>query len=125
MVFWELIRFLHLLAVAFFIGGQLVLVAAVVPVERGNPQRERMQAIARRFGYGTLAAVGILIITGSMMASHFYQWSNPKLNMKLGFVAITGLLILWHMRRPKNHLIEAAIFVFSLAAMWLGVTLAH
>ena len=32
---WLLIRFLHLLALAFFVGGQLMLVVAVVPAMRG------------------------------------------------------------------------------------------
>jgi uncharacterized membrane protein len=33
-VLWFIVRLLHLLAVAFFVGGQMLLVAAVVPVER-------------------------------------------------------------------------------------------
>jgi hypothetical protein len=43
---------------AFFVGGQLFLVAAVVPSFRGEPDRERLRAIARRFGWGTLVAIG-------------------------------------------------------------------
>ena len=31
---WEIARYLHILAMAFFVGGQLVVIAAVVPVER-------------------------------------------------------------------------------------------
>jgi hypothetical protein len=50
---WELIRAVHLLAMAFFVGGQLLLAAAVVPVERSTPDPQRMRAMARRFGRGT------------------------------------------------------------------------
>jgi putative copper export protein len=49
---WGLVRVLHLLAMGFFVGGQLLLAAAVVPVERRAPDRERLRAIARRFGWG-------------------------------------------------------------------------
>lgn len=54
----------HLLAMAFFVGGQLVFGIAVVPVLRGDPGRERMRAIGRRFGYGSLTALGLLIGAG-------------------------------------------------------------
>ena len=54
----ELVRALHLLAMAFFVGGQLLLAVALVPTERRTPDRERMRAIARRFGWGTLVAIG-------------------------------------------------------------------
>jgi uncharacterized membrane protein len=33
-VTWTLIRFLHLLAMAFFVGGQLMLVVTVFPAVR-------------------------------------------------------------------------------------------
>ena len=49
--------YLHLLAMVFCVGGQLFLVAAVVPTLRGDEDRERLRAIARRFGWGTLAAI--------------------------------------------------------------------
>ena len=55
------VRYLHLLAMAFFVGGQLFLVAAVVPSLRDDDDRERLRAIARQFGWGTLAAIGILV----------------------------------------------------------------
>ncbi|MGZ5307568.1 MAG: hypothetical protein ACXWDP_00080 [Solirubrobacterales bacterium] len=122
---WDLVLALHLLAMAFFVGGQLFLVAAVVPVERRVPDRERLRAIARRFGWGSLVAVAVLIATGAAMASHFGQWDNPKLQVKLGLVGLVGLLIAWHMRRPGWHVIEGAIFVCSLAIVWLGVLIAE
>ncbi len=73
---WFLMRWLHILAMAFFVGGQLFLAAVVVPVERHSPDREQLRAIARRFGYGTLAALGVLLATGSAMASHLHLWGD-------------------------------------------------
>jgi uncharacterized membrane protein len=52
-----LVRYLHLLAMAFFVGGQLFLVVAVVPSLRNEAEGERLRTIARRFGWGTLVAV--------------------------------------------------------------------
>ncbi len=47
--FWLGVRWLHLLAMAFFVGGQLVIALAVVPVERDAADPRRLRAIARRF----------------------------------------------------------------------------
>ena len=119
------LRYLHLLAMAFFVGGQLFLVVAVVPTLRGEPDRERLRAIARRFGWGTLAAIAVLIGTGIPLASKFHQWSNGTLHVKLAVVGVVAGLVAWHMRRPQLHALEGAIFVGSLAIAWLGVSLAH
>ena len=122
---WNLVLALHLLAMAFFVGGQLMLVVAVVPVERSAPDRERLRAIARRFGWGTLAALAVLIATGAAMAGHGDKWGDSELHVKLALVAVVTVLIVWHMRRPQQHVVEAAIFVLSLAIVWLGVSIAE
>ena len=109
---------------AFFVGGQLFLVVAVVPSLRPERDRERLRAIARRFGWGTLAAIAVLIGTGIPMASHFHQWENGTLHLKLALAAVAGLVV-WHMRRPQLHALEGGIFIGSLGIVWLGVTLAH
>ncbi len=122
---WDAMRWLHLIAMAFFVGGQLFLVAAVVPVLRGEEERPHVQAIARRFGYGTLIALGVLLITGFEMARHYGDWDRTILQVKLGLVALVGIAIGWHISRPRNHVLDAMIFVLSLAIVWLGVALAH
>jgi uncharacterized membrane protein len=122
---WILVRVLHLLAMAFFVGGQLFLAVAVVPVERRNPDRERLRAIARRFGWGSLAALGVLLATGSAMAFHADRWGDGTLQVKLALVAVAVALVVWHMRRPQNHVIDGLILLDSLGIVWLGVALAH
>jgi uncharacterized membrane protein len=122
---WLAVRWVHVLAMAFFVGGQLLLAVAVVPVERRAPDRERLRAVARRFGYGTLVAIGVLLATGSAMASHFHLWADGTLQLKLALVALAAALVVWHMRRPTMHALEAAIFVVSLVIVWLGISLAH
>jgi uncharacterized membrane protein len=122
---WLAVRWLHVMAMAFFVGGQLLLAVAVVPVERQAPDRSRLRAIARRFGYGTLAAIAVLLATGSAMASHLHLWGNGTLQLKLTLVALVAVLVVWHMRRPTMHALEAAVFVLSLVIVWLGLSLAH
>jgi uncharacterized membrane protein len=124
MTFWNGVLWLHLLAMAFFVGGQLMLAAVVVPVLRGAAQRTALRAAARRFGIGTLAAVGVLVITGAAMASHSHRWSDSTLQVKLGFVVLVGVLIGAHMRRPEWHFLDAAIFLVSLTIVWLGIAVA-
>ncbi len=123
MNFWNGVLWLHLLAMAFFVGGQLMLAAIVVPLLRSG-DRTVLRAAARRFGIGTLIAVLVLVITGAMMASHLHRWSDSTLQVKLGFVVLVGVLIAVHMRRPEWHVLDAAIFAVSLAAVWLGIVVA-
>ena len=40
----EVILFIHVIAMAFFVGGQIMLAATIVPVERSNPDPARMKA---------------------------------------------------------------------------------
>ena len=122
---WPVVRWLHVLAMAFFVGGQLLLAVVVVPVERRNPDRERLRAVARRFGYGTLVVIAVLLATGSAMASHFHLWADGTLQLKLALVALVAGLVVWHMRRPTMHALEAAVLVGSLVIAWLGLSLAH
>jgi uncharacterized membrane protein len=122
---WVLVRVLHLLAMAFFVGGQLLLAVAVVPVERSVPNRERLRAVARRFAWGTLVAIGVLVVTGAVLATTFHQWGSATLHAKLVLVALAAGLIAWHLRRPDLRLLDGAIFIVSLAIVSLGVLLAH
>jgi putative copper export protein len=124
MTFWNGVLWLHLLAMAFFVGGQLMLAAVVVPVMRGAPDRGPLRAAARRFGIGTLIAVGVLVVTGAAMATHLHKWSDSTLQVKLGLVVVVGLLIAAHMRWPEWHVLDAGIFLVSLAIVWLGIVVA-
>jgi len=122
---WNWVLWLHLLAMAFFVGGQLVLAAAVVPAFRGAPDRERLRAIARRFGWGTLAAVGVLVATGVPLAFHEDAWGRGVLGAKLALVVVAAALVALHMRFPARRELDGLVFLVSLAIVWLGVDLAH
>jgi len=121
---WNGVLWLHLLAMAFFVGGQLMLAAIVVPLLRGASDRGPLRSAARRFGIGTLVAVAVLVVTGAAMASHYHRWGDSTLQVKLGLVALVFVLIHVHMRRPEWHVLDAAIFAVSLAIVWLGIVVA-
>lgn len=124
MSFWNGVLWLHLLAMAFFVGGQLMLGVIVVPVLRGAEDRAPLRAAARRFGIGTVIAGGVLLITGAAMASHFRLWSDSTLQVKLGLVVLVAALIAAHLRRPDLHVLDGAILLVSLAIVWLGIVVA-
>ena len=122
---WTLIRFLHVVALAFFVGGQLVLVVAVVPAARRHGDELAMRAVARRFGIGSLAAIVVLIATGAAMASHFARWHDHVLQVKLMLIALIGVLIAFHIVTPSSRALSIGLFLVSLAVVWLGVELTH
>ena len=121
---WQAVFYLHLVAMAFFLGGQLLLAVAVVPALREEQDRDRLRAIARRFGWGSLVALAVLIATGAAMASHLDLWSDGTLHVKLALVAIAVILTGSHLRYSRAHLLQAAIFLVTLAIVWEAVQLA-
>ena len=124
MTLWNAVLWLHLVAMAFFVGGQLMLAAVVVPVLRGVNGGEPLRAAARRFGFGTLAAFAVLVGSGAAMASHQHRWADSSLDVKLGLVVLVAVLIAAHLRRPAWHVLDAGIFLVSLAIVWLGIVVA-
>jgi uncharacterized membrane protein len=124
MTLWNGVLWLHLIAMAFFVGGQLMLATVVVPVLRGAEDRGPLRAAAQRFGIGTGAAIAVSVLTGAALASHDHRWGNSTLQVKLGLVVGVGVLIGAHMRRPESRALDAAIFVLSVAIVWLGIVVA-
>lgn len=111
---------------AFFVGGQMMLAAVVVPVgRRRSGDRESLRLIARRFGYGTLVALLVLVATGTAMAFHLDLWGDSTFHVKLALVLAVGVLLVWHIRRSDLHIFEAVIFLLSLAIVWLGLYLSN
>ena len=65
------------------------------------------------------------VATGAAMASHYGLWDSSTLHWKLGLVAVTAVLVVWHMRRPTMHVLEGLIFLASLGIVGFGVALAN
>jgi hypothetical protein len=58
------------------------------------------------------------------MASHFDQWANAALDVKLALVAATAGLLVWHIRRPGLRGPRGSD-LRRLAMGGLGIVLAH
>jgi putative copper export protein len=124
-VTWTLIRFLHLLAMAFFVGGQLMLVVAVVPAVRGEEDEAAMRRIVRRFGAASGLALGVLVATGAAMASHLDRWHDDTLQLKLALLVLVVVLLGLHAVAPRSRALALTVMLASLGIVWLGVELAH
>lgn len=121
---WELVRFLHVVALAFFVGGQMMLVVSIVPVLSGR-DKETMRAVARRFGMASGVAIGVLLATGIALASHFSRWEDETLQAKLAVIVLVGVLTGLHVATPNSRAVSLALMGSSLLVVWLGVTLTH
>ena len=122
MEIWDVMRWLHLVAMALFVGGQLMMAAVVAPVMRGD---QRMRLIARNFGMATVGAIALAVLTGMSLASQYGRWDDPALHAKLGLLVVVGVIIFLHTRRPGSRALNIALLVTSLAIVAFGVSLAH
>ena len=121
---WELVRFLHVVALAFFVGGQIMLVVAIVPVLSGRDEAD-MRAVARRFGVASAVAIAVLLATGIALASHFSRWQDETLHAKLAVLVLVGVLTGLHIATPDSRAVSLALVASSLTVVWLGVALSH
>jgi putative copper export protein len=121
---WTLVRFLHLLAIAFFVGGQLMLVSVVTPALRGQ-DRALMREAAKRFGIGSAVALAVIIATGAALASHLHRWSDGTLHAKIGLLVGVFVLTGLHTRTPYTRALSLVILLLSVVIVYLGVDLAH
>ena len=122
---WFLVRWLHLLAMAFFVGGQMMLAAVVVPVARRSADREGLRAIARRFGQGTLLALGVLFVDrhGAGVSSALVE--QPHLSRQARSRPHRLCAARMAHTPPELHALEATVFLLSLAIVWIGLYLAN
>ncbi len=127
---WDVVLWIHLLAMATFVGGQLFLGLAVVPVFRAQggsdgPARDWLIPIARRYGWASLGALALLLATGAAMASHLDVWSETAMQVKLGLVTLAVVLVSLHVfvAHGANHVLQGLILLDSLAIVLVATTL--
>ncbi|NUW43268.1 hypothetical protein [Nonomuraea rhodomycinica] len=75
MTWWTVVRFLHVLSAALWVGGQLTVSLVVLPLARRLLDEERrgglLKAVGQRFGVFTVAVfLPVQIATGVAIAAH-------------------------------------------------------
>lgn len=122
--------FLHVLAAAVWVGGQLTLAGLVPGLRALGPDAPR--TVARRFNRIAWPAYGVLVVTGiwNLLESSFgardATW-QVTLFVKLVVVALSGASAAAHAMtasRAVRALGGAVAGLSSLAALFLGVQLA-
>jgi putative copper export protein len=127
---WDTARlFLHVLAAAVWVGGQLTLAALVPVLRRLGSQLPR--AAARGFNRIAWPAFGVLVITGAWniaaVRPQIRGSYQATLIVKLVAVLISGVTAFLHTRArtPRATAAYGALTGLSaLAALFLGVLLA-
>lgn len=121
--------FIHVLAAAVWVGGQLVL-AGLVPVLREAGQ-DTVTAGAQRFAQIAWPAFGLTVVTGiwNILEVDFDGVSSSyhaSLGLKLVLVTLAGLAVAAHSLSDRKAIIAAggAIgLIASLGALFVGLQL--
>ena len=127
---WDTVRlFLHVLAAAVWVGGQITLAALVGVLRRAGSEIPR--TAARRFNQVAWPAFGLLVITGiwniAAVRPNVSGGYEVTLIVKLIVVLISGVPAYLHTRArtPRGTAVFGALTGLSaLAALFLGVLLA-
>jgi len=119
--------YIHLLSATVWVGGLIVLGGLVPAVRKTTDDRSVIQAIARRFGVMSWTALGLLVLTGTLMV--FDRAWTGTLIAKIGLVMLSALLAAWHTMAAREQspavrgAIQGVILILALVILWLATTL--
>jgi uncharacterized membrane protein len=126
----ELVRWIHLVAAAVWLGGMITLAASVLALRRAGAPREHLQAVARQFGRVSWTAMALAAITGvAQVQLQGRDWADPRLEQKVGLVVLVIAGALAHTRTATRTppalrgAIEAGLLALSLAIYAAAVRL--
>jgi len=125
-----IVRWIHLVAVATWTGGLIVLAALVVALRRAGAERSLLQAAARQFAKVSWVAMAVAVVTGLAQVQLLgWPWSFGGLHLKLGLVALVIVLAGWHQRTAARSspsvrgVMQLLILLVSLAIFAAAVAL--
>ncbi|MEE9533114.1 MAG: hypothetical protein V3W06_01745 [Acidimicrobiia bacterium] len=121
------IFYIHLLSATVWVGGLVVLGGLVPAVRKVTNDRSVIQALAKRFGVMSWTALGLLVLTGTLMV--FDRVWTGTLITKIGLVMLSALLAVWHTMAAREQspavrgAIQGVILILALVILWLATTL--
>ena len=127
----DLIRWLHVLAAAVWVGG-MITVAALVPVLRkAGVERAVIQAAARRFGAAAWTALTVSAVTGVIQLSRLgvEVRGNTVLMTKLALVGLSVGLTFVHQEIARDvspamrGIMEGMLLLLGLGILYAAVSL--
>ncbi len=93
----HVVRFLHLVAAATWLGGLFTLAALVVALRKAGAHRGLLQAAARMFGKLSWSAMGVAVVTGVLQVMWMnLPWSYGRLHVKIAVVALAVVIAAVH-----------------------------
>ena len=119
--------FLHVLAAAVWVGGQLTLAGLVPALRRAGPEAPR--AAARGFNRVAWPAYAVLVLTGLWNLAAIGAGAGAQagtLTVKLGMVVLSGVGAALHARARSRGAVAlwgAVSALSGVAALFLGVAL--
>ncbi|MDQ1695469.1 MAG: hypothetical protein QOJ03_822 [Frankiaceae bacterium] len=120
--------FVHVLAAAVWVGGQLTLGALLPVLRRAGTDVSR--SAARQFGRLAWSAYAVLLVTGVWNMAAYDDTDRSgfagTISVKLVMVVLSGIAAVVHTRATSRTWLAAGgagALLFALAAMFLGVVL--
>ncbi|MFV1960287.1 MAG: hypothetical protein ACC658_00505 [Acidimicrobiia bacterium] len=123
----KFIFYVHLLSATVWVGGLIVLGGLVPAVRKATDDRAVIRAMANRFGVMSWTALGLLVLTGTLMV--FDRAWTGTLITKIGLVILSALLAAWHTVAAKDQspavrgAIQGVILILALVIVWLAIAL--
>lgn len=128
MTAYDIVKWIHLLAVAVWTGGLIVLAVLVAALRKQTDDVEVLRAAARAFGYASWTAIGVAMAAGLWLYLDWgLAWSEFLL--KGSILAVTIGLTLYHQFTARNTspmvrgIIQGVILILSIALFYAAVIL--
>ena len=119
--------FIHLVAVCFWLGSQLFVIAVLTPALRSKEpgeRRELFRAVGHLYGVISVPVLLVILVTGMIMASKFDLGSVPAFQIKMGAVAVVLAGTIAHSwaaksgARAASRAASMVTLVATLIAVW-------